>query len=199
MPRPSTISTLPDDVLDQVNKLLRDQVPLEAIVERLKDLGYERSKSALDRFNQRKKAIGKRLRQSREMANALAENLGDAAVQGKQGRMLVEMARTLTFDLMVKIDQMQDRADRQADEEDAGVGTPLIDTKDVQQLGKGLAELARALRYDQDFETKLRDTIREEERQKAAAEVAGVARKGGISDAALAEIRQKLGIEPGNG
>jgi hypothetical protein len=133
------------------------------------------------------------------MANALAENLGDAAVQGKQGRMLVEMARTLAFDLMVKIDQMQERADRDAYEDGSGIATPLIDSKDVQQLGKGLAELGRALRYDQDFETKLRDTIREEEREKAAAEVEAVAKKGGISDKALAQIRETLGIEPADG
>jgi hypothetical protein len=198
MARKSTIGTLPKPILDQVNKLLREQVNLDDIVERLKDLGYERSRSAIDRHNQKVKRIGQRLRQSREMANALAENLGDAAVHGKQGRLLVETARTLAFDLMTAIAEMQERADQQA-KEGGEPSVPLISPRDIAFLGKGIAELGRALRFDQDFEGKLRETVRAEERERAAADVEAVAAKGGVSERALTEIRELLGIKPGDG
>lgn len=118
---------------------------IDDLVSWLGKRGYEISRSSVGRYSQNFERVAARLRESRQITEAITTELGDAAVQGKQGRLLVEMTRTLVFDMLMKFQ-----------EEDAE-----LDTKDVMMLGKGLAELGKALRLDQDFETKLREQIRD--------------------------------------
>lgn len=163
MPRRSSLKSLPPQVLDQINKMLVDgEWTIDQVVEYLADAGHPRSRSAVGRYRVDVERQAARLRQSREMTEALGRELGDAALQGKQGRLLVEMSRNLVHDFL----------DRAADNPDG------LDAKDIAALGKGLAELGRALRFDQDFETRLRDQIAAEEQakaRKAAADTAGEA------------------------
>lgn len=174
MPRKSSIKTLPREILERLNFLLTEDVlTLERITAWLDEVGHPRSQSAVHRYKQTIEKVAGRLRQSREITDAVARELGDAAVQGKQGRLLVEMTRALVFDLLTRL---QDAAE-------AGDGV-VLDPKDVHHLGKGLAELGRALRFDQDFETKVREEITKE----AAASAGEAARKAGLSD----DVRQRI-------
>ncbi len=88
------------------------------------------------------------------------------------------MTRTLVFDLLMKLQ----------DEETE------LETKDVMMLGKGLSELGKALRHDQDYETKLREVIAEEERKKAADIVEQAASKAGkgLSRSAVDAIKAEI-------
>ena len=130
------------------------------------------------RYSQSFERVAARLRESRQITDAIATELGDAAIQGKQGRLLVEMTRTLVFDLLMKLQ----------DEETE------LETKDVMMLGKGLSELGKALRHDQDYETKLREVIAEEERKKAADIVEQAASKAGkgLSRSAVDAIKAEI-------
>lgn len=179
MPGKSRIETeLAETDLTEFRRLLATgRLTVDALTLWLEAKGYEISRSAVGRYAQGFEAVAAKLRQSRQMAEALVAELGDAATQGKQGRMLVEMGRSIVFDLMMKIQS----------------GESNVDTKDVQQLGKSLAEMARALRLDQDFETK----VREAAAARAAQTAVEVARSAGLSDEAADAIRRKiLGGDP---
>lgn len=184
MPRKSSIRTLPREILERLNFLLTEDVlTLERITAWLDQVGHPRSQSAVHRYKQVIEKVAGRLRQSREITDAVTRELGEAAVQGKQGRLLVEMTRAIVFDLLTRL---QDAAE-------AGENVVLA-PKDVHHLGKGLAELGRALRFDQDFERKVREEVAKE----AADTVETAAKEAGLSAATVAAIKEKiLGVKVG--
>lgn len=167
MGRKSSIKTLPKPVLDRLNAMLSEgTVTLDEVTAWLEERGHKRSRTAVHRYAREIEKVQSRLRQSREITEAVTRELGDAATQGKQGRLLVEMARGVVFDLLVKLQETEDKT---------------LDAKDVANLGKGLAELGRALRFDQDFESKIREAAAREATREAAEKVDGLAAKEGIS------------------
>ncbi|MEX2450922.1 MAG: DUF3486 family protein [Rhodospirillales bacterium] len=182
MPPKSTVKKLPEEILDRVNKMLTDEeLELDEIVDYLDTVGHPKSRSAVGRYKQKLDVAGRCLREQRMIVDALGKELGDAAMQGKQGRLLVELARTLAFDMIVKI--------RKA----GGDVTP----KDVAALGKGLAELSRAQRFDQDFETNIREMVGKEhaEKLKNALGEAQAAGEPGLSAERVEQLRRDfLGV-----
>lgn len=183
MPRKSSIKTLPKDLLARLNRQIAEGTrSLDDLVAWLDEEGHPRSRSSVHRYSQQQEKTLRKLRQSREVTEAFAKELGDAASQGKQGRLLVEMARSLVFDFLIKL---QDEKDGEA-----------LDAKDVAFLGKGLAELGRALRFDQDFETKLRETLSREYAERAVAAAQKLAKEKGVTlgKEALEQIRREMGI-----
>lgn len=168
------------DLAEFQRLLATGRLTIDGLTIWLEGKGYEISRSAVGRYAQRFEEIAADLRESRQMTEGLVAELGDAAAQGKQGRLLVELARTLVFRLMTKL--REDGAS--------------VSTKDVAMLGKGLAELARALRLDQDFETKVAERAAREERERNAQTAATAAVDAGASEEQVAFIRAKiLGIE----
>jgi len=193
MGRKSSIDErLSEDDKANLNDLIRTgKLTIDGLLEWLGEKGYEISRSSLHRYAQKYDEVAARLRQSREMTDALVAEIGDSANQGKHGRLLVEMTRSLVFDLLMKI---------QGADDDPASPAGGLDTKDVMQLGKGLAELGRALRLDQDFETKIRDQLEKEITKKAVEAVDAVAQDNerGLSKDTVAEIKAKiLGISKG--
>lgn len=182
MGKKSSIKTLPDKILNQVNFMLGEKGwKIDQVVAYLEEAGHPRSRSALGRYKQNLDQVASKLRESREITDALARELGDAATQGKQGRLLVEMARSVVFDLLIKLQEAENAA---------------IDSKDVAMLGKGLAEMAKALRYDQDFETKIREQAMQEAKTQAADAAANVAQQQGLNSDQVAFLRSRiLGVE----
>lgn len=103
MPRPSTITQLPPDILEQLQALLRDPrvAQLDATA-RINAILAERgappvSKSAVNRYAVRMEEVGARLRQSRQVAQMWIGKLG-AEPQGQVGHLLNEIVRTLAFE-----------------------------------------------------------------------------------------------------
>lgn len=191
MTRPSSVNSLPPEILAAVNRLLAEEAAtLDEIVAKLDEMGHPRSRSALGRHSLRIKRAGRRLRQSREITEALAREVGDAATQGRQGRVMVELTRTLVFDMIERLAEIDEAAGPV--DEDGNPRAPVLSPRDAAFLGKGLAELSRALRLDQDFEEKVREQVREEERVKAAAAAETIVRERGLSDEDAAIIRAKI-------
>ena len=142
MPRPSSIKTLPPEVLAQVNRLLTDaRWSLDDVVAHLADAGHPRSRSALGRYNQELDQVAERMRRSREMAGALVKEMGPQAAEGKTGRLLVEILQSLVFDHLIK------RGD-----DDAEPTSPM----DLMLLAKSIGEMTRALKTDADREAQLK-------------------------------------------
>jgi len=100
----SSIDLLPDDIRTKLQELLRDPrvTQLDAtrrINEILEGEGHaERlSKSAVNRYFLKMEEVGKKLKQSREIAQMWIGRLG-AEPQGEVGKLLNEMVRTLAFE-----------------------------------------------------------------------------------------------------
>jgi len=178
MPQQSTIKKLPTPIIERLNFLIAEnQLTLDDLTAWLDDQGHDVSRSAVGRHSKKYRGVAQKLQQSRDITSALVRELGEAAGQGEQGRLLVEMARSLVFDLLVKIQN----------EEMAG-----LSPKDVAMLGKGLAELGRALRLDQDFETKVREQAEKEARVKAAASTEQTLTKAGIKESTRKMIEKEI-------
>ncbi|AUG53928.1 hypothetical protein CSC3H3_15285 [Thalassospira marina] len=174
-----------DDLKDFRHLMATGRCSIDGLVDWLGKRGYEISRSSVGRYSQNFERVAARLRESRKITEAVTTELGEAAVQGQQGRLLVEMTRTLVFDLLIKLQEAQDSEDGDGAE---------ISAKDVMMLGKGLADLGKALRQDQDFETKVREQIAAEERKKAADIVEQAASKAGkgLSRAAVDSIKAEI-------
>lgn len=168
MPRTSTVKHLPPALLDEVNELLTSgRATLDEIVEHLRALGVQDvSRSALGRHKRRLDQVLERLRQSREMADAIVSRLGPDAVEGKQGRALVQLVTALAGDYMM----------RRLDDPDAE-----MEAGEIMALARAVKDASQASRYSQDFELKIREEARREAEKKlddattrAAAESAGL-------------------------
>ena len=93
MGRKSSLRRLPPEILREVNRLLSEgRATLAEILEHLRGMGVETvSLSALGRQKQKIDKVAAKLRQSREIVDALVEKAGPSAAEGKQGRLLVQM------------------------------------------------------------------------------------------------------------
>ena len=151
MARPSKIERLPEELRSRIDALLRQKVPLDEIMAALADLGVENvSRSGLGRYKQKVDKIGEKLRQTREVSNALVEKLGDAP-EGKQQRLLVEMMRSLVFDVLV--------AAGEASEAGTGASGLTLDPMAVHFLARSLKDLAAAQKTDADMALRVRKEL----------------------------------------
>jgi len=178
MPKKSLVDILltEEDRSDFDRLIGEGKSSLDELVEWLNGRGYEISRSSVHRHSTKISAIAEHLRQSRAVVKALATELGEATVQGEQGRLLVEMVRSLAFEMLTG------RGDEAA---------PLT-PDDVMKLGKGFAELARAGRFDQDYETKIAERVEKETKARAAEAVKRVAQTKGITQDTLDAITKML-------
>lgn len=164
MGRKSTLRRLPPEIQTEINRILSEgRLTLDELLEHLRGIGVEGvSRSALGRQKQKIDKMAARLRQSREMAEALVREVGPSAAEGEQGRLLVQALRGLVMDHLANL------------EEDA-------DPKSFMAIARALKDMAQANRLDQDFEARVRERIQREAEKKlddatarAAAESAGL-------------------------
>ncbi len=155
MGRKSSLRRLPPEILAEINRLLSDgRFTLDEILEHLRGMGVSSiSRSALGRQKQKIDKVAAKLRQSREMTEALVRELGPDVAEGQQGRVLVEVLRRLVFDYLEK------RLTAEDEEQD-------IDNQGFFFLAKALKEMSQANRLDQDFEAKVRERVAREMEKK---------------------------------
>ena len=181
MGRKSSLRRLPPEILREVNRLLSEgRATLAEILEHLRGMGVETvSLSALGRQKQKIDKVAAKLRQSREIVDALVEKAGPSADEGKQGRLLVQMLRKLVYDHL----------EAQLLEGEDGEG---LDNQGVFFLAKSLKEMSQAARLEQDFEAKVRERVQKE----TVKAVEDSAREAGLSAETVEAIKGRiLGIK----
>lgn len=142
MPRKSRILTLPPDIKNGLDALIaegRESIDdLTAyIMEQCEKQNIQApSRSAVGRYSADVAKTTQALRESREMASAIVQELGPSFAEGEQGRALVQMLRTLVWRV----------AKPQVDNQDAE-----IDTKTLMQLTRTIKDLSATMRLEQDF------------------------------------------------
>lgn len=175
MSRRSKVYQLPDHVREQLDTLILDGQlsidDLHAYVDEHEDVAFAPSRSSIGRYAKNFNETANALRESREMAKALAQELGPESVEGDQGRLLVEMLRSFLFKNMIpKL--------RNPEVE--------IDPMEIDRLARSFKNLAQAMHLEQDFAKRIRD----DERKKLEAEV-----KERVSALGSAEDLKKLSDE----
>lgn len=149
MARKSSIKTLPKPILAEVNRLLtEEQATIDEVVAHLAQLGHPRKRSAVGVYRQEVSKVAEKMRRSREMADALVREIGPGVVEGKTGRLLVEILQSIAFDFLLK------RAGAEG-----GEASEELDSQDFFFLGKALKEMASALKIDTDRELNIRKDV----------------------------------------
>jgi hypothetical protein len=180
MGKASTIKTLPDDILEQLQALLRDPrvTQLDATA-RLNAILAEQgeapvSKSAVNRYSLQMDKVGAKLAQSRAIADMWIGKLGNEPA-GKVGALLNEMVRNLAFDTAMHMAEDEAPADP--------------------KLIKALAEAIEKLERASSENEKRTVQIRAQALQEATDKASQAARRIGLSSEAIAEFkREMLGV-----
>jgi hypothetical protein len=177
MPKPSTITSLPPDILEQLQALLRDPRVTQLDATRrinaiLTEQGQEPvSKSAVNRYSIKMDRIGNKLQQSRAIAEMWIGKLGSEPA-GQTGKLLNEVVRNLAFDAAMHMAE---------DEEPAHPGA-------IKELAIAIEKLENAASKNEQRDALIRKQAREE----AAAELTQELKNDGISEELEASIRRIL-------
>ena len=177
MGRGSKVRRIPPELREQLHMMLDAGHSLEAIVQHLKSLGADVSRSGLGRYKQQVDKVAQRLRESRNMAEAVMERMGAQAATGKSGEALIQMLTTLTSDYLL----------RRLDDPDGE-----IEVEEIRALARVVKERAQAARLEQDFEAKVRERVQKE----TVKAVEDTAREAGLSAETVEAIKGRiLGIK----
>jgi hypothetical protein len=183
MPQQSTIKKLPPEIRDKIGTLMDQGRTLNEIVAHLSSLDVEVSRSALGRYKQHIDKVSQKIRRSREIAEAIVRNQGEAP-ESKTARLNIELLHGVMLDMLSQLPDEGDEVDPVQ---------PMLLTLSPQgamQMAKAMDHLSRAAKQDSD----LIDKLRSEARKEAAEVTDEVAKKVGLSDDARAEIRSLLGV-----
>lgn len=180
MPKPSSITTLPADILEQLQALLRDpRVTQMDATQRINAIlsgqGAEPvSKSAVNRYAMKMDRIGAKLSQSRAIADMWIGKLGNEPA-GKVGALLNEVVRNLAFESAMHMAE---------DEEPA-------DPKLIKELAFAIEKLEKASSENEKRAEQLRKQA-EEKLSKLEAEAAGGKSGRKLDQATLQAVRQEV-------
>ncbi len=156
MARKSTILGLPSSVRRELDRLLLEGKltlnQLRDFIAGCDSVSEVPSRSALGRYAANFKETASLLQESREMARAIAQELGPESVEGEQGRILIEMLRSFFFRSVREKVNNPDAA---------------FDASEFAKMARSLRDMSQAMSLEQDFARR----IREEERKKVEAEV----------------------------
>lgn len=178
--RRSKIDLLPDDVKQLLDGLLRDgknsqQEVLQAVNEYIEQQGLPEdlkpSRSGLNRYSSRMEAIGKDLRDVREVSQALVAQLGDKPT-GEVSKLILEIGRTQLFKAMMN-----------ANEKDGEVDIGMI--KDAMLAAQRLESAAMSSH-------KREKEIRKSFADEAAKVAETVAKKAGMTAETVSNIKKEI-------
>ena len=190
MPRPSTIDRLPGEVRELIGRLRQDRgLTIDEILDHLRQLDVEVSRSALGRHVKELARMGERLRRSRAMAEGLARQLGDAP--GDQvARVNIELLHSFLADAFAA-------AEASEDEEGQNLAAALRNPKGAALFAEAIERLTKASRHNQEFVERIEKRASERAKKEAASAVEAVARQRGLTAETLAAIKAGIfGVKP---
>ena len=150
---------------------------IDEIRAKLVELGQGVSRSALGRHVKSLEEIGADLRHSREVANALVGQIGDAP-EDKTAALNIELMHSLVLRLLTATN-------------DAGDGKPVVfDTQDVMFLSRSMQSLANAKKANVDTFITLRDDTLKQAAK--AVDTAAKKIKGGLTKDVIDTIKREI-------
>lgn len=167
--RRSSIENLPPTLKEAIDRALKEGATLDRIVASIQQAGASVSRSSLGRYKLRYHRVGERLQRTREIADLFISNLG-AAPEGKQGRIVTELAQSLIFDFLTPGEDGE---------------MPELDIDAMMKLGRAIKDLASAEKISAERELK----IKAETLKAAAGQAEKIAASQGLTPEGLAAIR----------
>lgn len=171
MARNSSIDRLPSEIREKIGQLRQAGKTIDEILEKLKELDVDVSRSALGRHCKQLEEVSKSIRQSRIVAEALAKNFGDEG-ENKVSQVNIELMHSLILKMMVNNDGE----------------TITMDSKDAFFMASSLQKLVQASK--QNVENVIQ--LRKEFAEKAAQAVEKAGKKKGISTENLDFIKREI-------
>ena len=172
-----------DKLLPEHKKLLDDKLfdngfnGYADLTSWLNELGYEIGKSSIHRYGQKVERKLAAVQASTQAAMMIAEQAPDDADVRSQA--VLSLVQTELFNALVDFQSVV--------EEDEKAMSPADRIKLFGQAGKGIANVTTASVNQKKWETEVKERV-----EKAAKAVASIAKKGGLSDAAVDEIRKQI-------
>lgn len=189
MPRKSSVSRLPADLRRSIDKALTEGRmtldELHAFVSgKCADAGETApSRTALWRYSANFAQAAAVMRENRDMARALAQELGAQSVEGEQGRLLVEMLRGLLY---------------RALQQRTGDPDAAFDAAEIDRIARSLKNLSHAMSLEADFARRIRDEARreaQEQLRERVRELGSAAELKEMSDEELARRLAELTVD----
>lgn len=183
MPRKSSVARLSPDLRRQIDKALTDgRMTLDElhafVAGKCAAAGADApSRTALWRYSTNFSAAAQVMRENRDMARALAQELGAESVEGEQGRLLVEMLRGLVYRTM------QERMT----EPDAK-----FDPAEVDKIARSLKNLSQAMSLEADFAKRIKDEARREAQAQIRDRIKELGTAAELKELSDEELAQKL-------
>lgn len=187
MPRQSTIKRLPPAIRDRIGALLDQGRTLDEILTHLESMDVQVSRSALGRYKQHIDKVSERIRRSREVAEAIVRNQGDAP-ESKTARLNIELLHGVILDM---ISQLPDGAET-PDERDAQSVLLTLSPRGAMEMAKAMDHLARASKQDADLIAKLREEARAEAKAEMTKRVAELGSAEDIKNLSNEELEERI-------
>lgn len=184
MPRLGKIDRMPREIREEIGRLREAGRTLDEIMAALHGLeAPDISRSGLGRYVKRLDRMGERLRQSRQVSEALVGQLGDRP--GDQvARLNIEMMHTFISDLLFAADEDGEEGDAKR----AIVTNPMA----AKLIAEAVERLSKAQRLNQDFVLKTRQEAAAQAQREAAKAVEKEGRAQGLSNATIAKIKATI-------
>lgn len=183
MARKNSVRTkLPPEVLKELDKrLLAGNFTLDELLAfirgELKSQEDAPSRSSLGRYAKDFEATVAALRESREMARGIAQELGPESVEGEQGRLLVDMLRSFAFTYMKKV-----TANPEAE----------FDPADFSKLARSVRDLSQAMQSEQDFAKRIKEDAKKELEAKVKEKIAKLGTAEELKSLTDEELERKI-------
>jgi hypothetical protein len=175
MPRKSKVKQLPKEFQEAIHKLLDGGQTLDAILEHLKGLGAEVSRSSLGRYSQEYQNVAAKLREAREITSAFAADL--ANMPNDMGRVTTELLHSIVFKVLM----------RQHEGE-----SPDVSAEELMFLARSIKDMASANKTSADLEIKVRDRAREQALHDAAKAVDTAGKEKGLTAETVKAIKASI-------
>ena len=175
MAKRGSIVMMPNEIRSWLDKALTEGnfSGYQQLEERLKELGFEISKSSIHRYGQKLERKLSAIRTSTQAAVAIAEAAPDDA--DLLGSSIIQMVQSEVFDVLVQLQEADDST------------SPESRLKLMAGAAKSIAELSRA-----SINAKKHQISIKEKTKLAADSVAQMAKKGGLTPDAVNMIRQQI-------
>jgi len=141
--KPSSIDRLPDEVRSQIGQLRRNGRTIDEIMDHLRQLDVEVSRSALGRHVKSLAEIGEQLRRSETMAKFIVDKFGEESDE-RVGRANMRILQGALLEILT-----EDRVDEE--------GQPIsLSAKEAKELSLSLQRLVSAQRMDTERELRMK-------------------------------------------
>lgn len=172
----SSVGELPPEIRELIADLRTKQnCSIDVILEKLRDLQFEVSRSALGRHTQKLDKFAEMMKHSREMASVLVDRFGDMT-DSRLPRLNIELMHSMMLKaVMLENGELQN-----------------LSPEDLMFLGRMIKDLATAAKADDDLRLKIEQRATERARSEAADAAETVAKEHGLTANTVQAIRQQI-------